>query len=85
MPLTGATASSQTVTGTVIPPAADGNSPGRHPLIVYVVGGTLGAGLGHLTDGRAAVLTGHVLGSMIQSVLAVMAIFGLAFLIGFRS
>jgi len=34
---------------------------------------------------RAAVLTGHVLGSMIQSLLGVGVIIGLAFLIGFRS
>jgi ABC-2 type transport system permease protein len=99
-------------------------------IFVYVFGGTLGAGLGHATDGRAAylnfvipgillltlagavqatavtiamdmttgiiarfrtmsiaraaVLTGHVLGSMIQSLLGVGAIIGLAFLIGFR-
>ena len=100
-------------------------------IFVYVFGGTLGAGLGHATDGRAAyisfvvpgillltlagavqatavtvamdmttgiiarfrtmsiarasVLTGHVLGSMIQSMLGVGAIIGMAFLIGFRS
>jgi ABC-2 type transport system permease protein len=100
-------------------------------IFVYVFGGTLGAGLGHPTGGRAAylgfvvpgilvltiaaaaqatavtvamdmttgiiarfrtmsiarvaVLTGHVLGSMIQSLLGVGAIIGLAFLIGFRS
>jgi ABC-2 type transport system permease protein len=100
-------------------------------IFVYVFGGTLGAGLGHATGGRAAylsfvtpgilvltivaaaqatavtvamdmttgiiarfrtmsiarasVLTGHVLGSMIQSLLGVGAIIGLAFLIGFRS
>lgn len=34
---------------------------------------------------RASVLTGHVLGSMIQSLLGVGVIVGLAFLIGFRS
>lgn len=34
---------------------------------------------------RASVLTGHVLGSMIQSLLGVGVIIGLAFLIGFRS
>jgi ABC-2 type transport system permease protein len=100
-------------------------------IFVYVFGGTLGAGLGHLTGGRAAylgfvtpgilvltiaaaaqatavtvamdmttgiiarfrtmsiarasVLTGHVLGSMIQSLLGVGVIIGLAFGIGFRS
>jgi len=100
-------------------------------IFVYVFGGTLGAGLGHTTGGRAAyvgfvtpgillltvaavaqgtavsvamdmttgiiarfrtmsiarasVLTGHVLGSMIQSLLGVAAITGLAVLIGFRS
>jgi ABC-2 type transport system permease protein len=100
-------------------------------IFVYVFGGTLGAGLGHATGGRAAyvafvtpgillltvaavaqgtavsvamdmttgiiarfrtmsiarasVLTGHVLGSMIQSLLGVAAITGLAVLIGFRS
>jgi ABC-2 type transport system permease protein len=100
-------------------------------IFVYVFGGTLGAGLGHVTDSRAAyvsfvvpgilvltlagavqatsvtiamdmttgiiarfrtmsiaraaVLTGHVVGSMIQSMLGVAAIIGLAFLIGFRS
>jgi len=100
-------------------------------IFVYVFGGTLGAGLGHPTGGRAAylgfvlpgilvltiaaaaqatsvavamdmttgiiarfrtmsiarasVLTGHVLGSMIQSMLGVGVITGLAFLIGFRS
>ena len=100
-------------------------------IFVYVFGGTLGTGLGHATDGRAAyisfvtpgillltiaaaaqgtavtiamdmttgiiarfrtmsiarvsVLTGHVLGSMIQSLLGVGVIIGLAFLIGFRS
>jgi ABC-2 type transport system permease protein len=100
-------------------------------IFVYVFGGTLGAGLGHVTDSRAAyvsfvvpgilvltlagavqatavaismdmttgiiarfrtmsisraaVLTGHVLGSMIQSMLGVGVIIGLAFLIGFRS
>ncbi|HTW05353.1 MAG TPA: ABC transporter permease [Streptosporangiaceae bacterium] len=100
-------------------------------IFVYVFGGTLGAGLGHTTDSRAAyvsfvipgilmlavagaaqatavtvamdmttgiiarfrtmsiarasVLTGHVLSSMIQSLLGVGVIVGLAFLIGFRS
>lgn len=100
-------------------------------IFVYVFGGTLGAGLGHVTDSRAAyvsfvvpgillltlagsvqatavtiamdmttgiiarfrtmsiarasVLTGHVLGSMIQSMLGVGVIIGLAFAIGFRS
>jgi ABC-2 type transport system permease protein len=100
-------------------------------IFVYVFGGTLGAGLGHAADGRAAyvsfvtpgilvltiaaaaqatavtvamdmttgiiarfrtmsiarasVLTGHVLGSMIQSLLGVGVIIGLAFGIGFRS
>ncbi len=100
-------------------------------IFVYVFGGTLGAGLGHVRDGRAAyvsfvvpgillltlagavqatavtiamdmttgiiarfrtmsiarasVLTGHVLGSMIQSLVAVGVIIGLAFVIGFRS
>jgi ABC-2 type transport system permease protein len=100
-------------------------------IFVYVFGGTLGAGLGHVTDSRSAyvsfvvpgilvltlagavqatavtmamdmttgiiarfrtmsiarasVLTGHVVGSMIQSMLGVGAIIGLAFLIGFRS
>ena len=100
-------------------------------IFVYVFGGTLGAGLGHATGGRAAyvgfvtpgillltvaavaqgtavsvamdmttgiiarfrtmsiarasVLTGHVLGSMIQSLLGLAAITGLAVLIGFRS
>jgi ABC-2 type transport system permease protein len=100
-------------------------------IFVYVFGGTLGAGLGHATDSRAAyvsfvipgilmlavagaaqatavtvamdmttgiiarfrtmsiarasVLTGHVLSSMIQSLLGVGVIVGLAFLIGFRS
>jgi ABC-2 type transport system permease protein len=100
-------------------------------IFVYVFGGTLGAGLGHATDSRAAyvsfvvpgillltlagavqatavtiamdmttgiiarfrtmsiaraaVLTGHVLGSMIQSMLGVGVIIGLAFRIGFRS
>lgn len=34
---------------------------------------------------RASVLTGHVLGSMIQSLLSVGVIIGLAFLVGFRS
>jgi ABC-2 type transport system permease protein len=34
---------------------------------------------------RASVLTGHVLGSMIQSMLGVGVIIGLAFLLGFRS
>ena len=100
-------------------------------IFVYVFGGTLGAGLGHATGGRAAylsfvtpgilvltiaaaaqatavtvamdmttgiiarfrtmsiarvsVLTGHVLGSMIQSLLGVGVLIGLACLIGFRS
>ena len=100
-------------------------------IFVYVFGGTLGAGLGHAADGRAAyvsfvtpgilvltiaaaaqatavtvamdmttgiiarfrtmsiarvsVLTGHVLGSMIQSLLGVAVVIGLAFAIGFRS
>jgi ABC-2 type transport system permease protein len=100
-------------------------------IFVYVFGGTLGAGLGHPTGGRAAylgfvtpgilvltiaaaaqatavtvamdmttgiiarfrtmsiarvsVLTGHVLGSMIQSLLGVAVVIGLAFAIGFRS
>jgi ABC-2 type transport system permease protein len=100
-------------------------------IFVYVFGGTLGAGLGHATDSRAAylsyvtpgilvltlaaaaqatavtvamdmttgiiarfrtmsiarasVLTGHVLGSMIQALLGVGTLLGLAFLIGFRS
>ena len=100
-------------------------------IFVYVFGGTLGAGLGHVTGSRAAylsfvtpgilvltlaaaaqatavtvamdmttgiiarfrtmsiarvsVLTGHVLGSMIQSLLGVGVVIGLAFGIGFRS
>jgi ABC-2 type transport system permease protein len=100
-------------------------------LFVYVFGGTLGAGLGHAADGRAAyvryvtpgiilltvamaaqstaisvamdmtrgiiarfrtmaiarvsVLTGHVLGSLIQGMLSVAAVIGVALLIGFRS
>jgi ABC-2 type transport system permease protein len=100
-------------------------------IFVYVFGGTLGAGLGHLTGGRgaylryvtpgilvltiaaaaqatavtvamdmttgiiarfrtmsiarAAVLTGHVLGSMIQALLGVGVVIGLACAIGFRS
>ncbi len=100
-------------------------------IFVYVFGGTLGAGLGHATGGRAAylgfvtpgilvltiaaaaqatavtvamdmttgiiarfrtmsiarvsVLTGHVLGSMIQALLGVAVLIGLAFAIGFRS
>jgi ABC-2 type transport system permease protein len=100
-------------------------------IFVYVFGGTLGAGLGHVTGSRAAylgfvvpgillltlagavqatavtiamdmttgiiarfrtmsiarasVLTGQVLASMIQSMLGVGVIIGLAFLIGFRS
>ena len=100
-------------------------------IFVYVFGGTLGAGLGHVTGSRAAylgfvtpgilvltiaaaaqatavtvamdmttgiiarfrtmsiarasVLTGHVLGSMIQALLGVGVVIGLAFGIGFRS
>ena len=100
-------------------------------IFVYVFGGTLGAGLGHPTGGRAAylgfvtpgilvltiaaaaqatavtvamdmttgiiarfrtmsiarvsVLTGHVLGSMIQSLLGIGVVIGLALAIGFRS
>jgi ABC-2 type transport system permease protein len=99
-------------------------------IFVYVFGGTLGAGLGHVADGRAAyiryvipgiimltvasaaqatavsvamdmttgiiarfktmaisrasVLTGHVLGSMIQSVFGVTVIIGIALAVGFR-
>ncbi len=99
-------------------------------LFVYVFGGTLGAGLGGVTDSRAvyvnyvtpgiilltaaaaaqataisvamdmteriiarfrtmaiarsSVLTGHVLGSMIQSMLSVVVVIGVAVLIGFR-
>jgi ABC-2 type transport system permease protein len=99
-------------------------------LFVYVFGGTLGAGLGGVADGRAvyvnyvtpgiilltvaaaaqataisvamdmtegivarfrtmaisraSVLTGHVLGSMIQSMLGVAIVFAIAALIGFR-
>jgi ABC-2 type transport system permease protein len=99
-------------------------------VFVYVFGGTLGAGLGHVADGRAAyiryvvpgiimvtvataaqataisiamdmttgiiarfrtmaisrasVLTGHVLGSMIQSMLGVTVIIGIALAVGFR-
>jgi ABC-2 type transport system permease protein len=99
-------------------------------LFVYVFGGTLGAGLGGGSDGRAAylnylapgiilltvaaaaqgtaisvamdmtegiiarfrtmaisrtsVLTGHVLGSMIQSMLGIAVVVGVALLIGFR-
>jgi ABC-2 type transport system permease protein len=99
-------------------------------IFVYVFGGTLGAGLGHVSDGRAAyiryvipgiimltvasaaqatavsvamdmttgiiarfktmaisrasVLTGHVLGSMIQSVIGVTVIIGIALAVGFR-
>jgi ABC-2 type transport system permease protein len=100
-------------------------------LFVYVFGGTLGAGLGHVGDGRVAylryvtpgiilltlgtaatstavsvamdmtggiiarfrtmaiarvsVLTGHVLGSMIQSLLGIALVFGFAVAIGFRT
>jgi ABC-2 type transport system permease protein len=99
-------------------------------LFVYVFGGTLGAGLGggslgraayiqyvtpgiilvalasaaqgtaisvamDMTEGiiarfrtmaisRASVLTGHVLGSMVQAMLAIAAVIGVALLIGFR-
>jgi ABC-2 type transport system permease protein len=99
-------------------------------VFVYVFGGTLGAGLGHVADGRAAyiryvipgiimltvataaqataisvamdmttgiiarfrtmaiarasVLTGHVLGSMIQSVIGIAVIIGIALAVGFR-
>jgi ABC-2 type transport system permease protein len=99
-------------------------------LFVYVFGGTLGAGLGGVTDSRAvyvnyvtpgiilltvaaaaqataisaamdmtegiiarfrtmaiarsSVLTGHVLGSMVQSMLGVGIVIGIAALIGFR-
>jgi len=100
-------------------------------LFVYVFGGTLGAGLGHLGDARAAylryvtpgivlltlgtaatstavavamdmtsgiiarfrtmaiarvsVLTGHVLGSMIQSLLGITLVIGVAVAMGFRT
>jgi ABC-2 type transport system permease protein len=100
-------------------------------LFVYVFGGTLGAGLGHVSDGRAAylryvapgiilltlgtaatstavsvamdmtsgiiarfrtmaiarvcVLTGHVLGSMIQSLLGIALVLGIAAAMGFRA
>jgi ABC-2 type transport system permease protein len=100
-------------------------------LFVYVFGGTLGAGLGHLGDGRAAylryvtpgiillalgtqatstavsvamdmsggiiarfrtmaiarasVLTGHVLGSVIQSLLGIAFVIGIAVAMGFRT
>ena len=100
-------------------------------LFVYVFGGTLGAGLGHMSDGRAAylryvtpgiilltlgtaatstavsvamdmtsgiiarfrtmaiarvcVLTGHVLGSMIQSLLGIALVLGIAAAMGFRT
>jgi ABC-2 type transport system permease protein len=99
-------------------------------IFVYVFGGTLGAGLGHVADGRAAyiryvipgiimltvasaaqatavsvamdmttgiiarfktmaisrasVLTGHVLGSMIQSLIGITVIIGMALAVGFR-
>ncbi|MGI8562459.1 MAG: ABC transporter permease [Candidatus Dormibacter sp.] len=99
-------------------------------LFVYVFGGTLGAGLAGVSDGRtaylnyvapgiilmtvagaaqgtaisvamdmtagiiarfrtmaisrASVLTGHVLGSMVQSMLSVAVVIGVALLIGFR-
>ena len=99
-------------------------------VFVYVFGGTLGAGLGHVADGRAAyiryvipgiimltvasaaqatavsvamdmttgiiarfktmaisrasVLTGHVLGSMIQSLIGITVIIGVALAVGFR-
>jgi ABC-2 type transport system permease protein len=99
-------------------------------VFVYVFGGTLGAGLGHVSDGRAAyiryvvpgiilltvasaaqataisvamdmttgiiarfrtmavsrasVLTGHVLASMIQSVIGIAVIIGLSLAVGFR-
>lgn len=99
-------------------------------IFVYVFGGTLGAGLGHVSDGRAAyiryvipgiimltvasaaqatavsvamdmttgiiarfktmaisrasVLTGHVLGSMIQSVIGIAVIIGISLAVGFR-
>jgi ABC-2 type transport system permease protein len=99
-------------------------------LCVYVFGGTLGAGLGGVSGGRAAyvnyvapgiilltvaaaaqataisvamdmtegiiarfrtmaisrasVLTGHVLGSMIQSMLGIAVVIGIAVLVGFR-
>jgi ABC-2 type transport system permease protein len=100
-------------------------------LFVYVFGGTLGTGLGHLGDGRGAylryvtpgialltlgtaaattatavamdmssgiiarfrtmaiartsVLTGHVLGSVIQSVLSMAFVIGIAVALGFRT
>jgi ABC-2 type transport system permease protein len=100
-------------------------------LFVYVFGGTLGAGLGHLGDARAAylryvtpgiilltlgtqatstavsvamdmsggiiarfrtmaiarvsVLTGHVLGSVIQSLLGIALVIGVAVAMGFRT
>jgi ABC-2 type transport system permease protein len=100
-------------------------------LFVYVFGGTMGAGLGHLGDGRAAylryvlpgiilltlataatstavavamdmtggiiarfrtmaiarvaVLTGHVLGSMIQSLLGIALVIGVAAAAGYRT
>jgi ABC-2 type transport system permease protein len=99
-------------------------------LFVYVLGGTLGAGLGHASGGRAdyvnyvapgillitvaasaqgtaisvamdmtegiiarfrtmaiaraSVLTGHVLGSMTQTMLSLAVVIGVALLIGFR-
>jgi ABC-2 type transport system permease protein len=99
-------------------------------VFVYVFGGTLGAGLGHMADGRAAyiryvvpgiiivtvataaqataiaiamdmtagiiarfrtmaisraaVLTGHVLASMIQSMIGIAVIIGIALAVGFR-
>jgi ABC-2 type transport system permease protein len=99
-------------------------------IFVYVLGGTLGAGLGHMSGSRAAyiryvtpgillltiasaaqatsvsvamdmttgiiarfrtmaisracVLTGHVLGSVIQSLLGIVVVTGLALLVGFR-
>ena len=99
-------------------------------LFVYVFGGTLGAGLGGMSDGRAAyanyvapgiilmtiagaatgtsvsvamdmtegiiarfrtmaiarvsVLTGHVVGSMIQTMLGMAIVIGVALLVGFR-
>lgn len=99
-------------------------------IFVYVFGGTLGAGLGHVADGRAAyiryvipgiimltvasaaqatavsvamdmttgiiarfktmaiskasVLTGHVLGSVIQSLIGITVIIGIALAVGFR-
>jgi ABC-2 type transport system permease protein len=100
-------------------------------IFVYVFGGTLGAGLGHVADSRTAylryvtpgivlltlataatstsvavamdmtsgiiarfrtmaiarvsVLTGHVLGSMIQSLLGIALVLGLAIALGFRT